>query len=348
MVRTEQNLAVFVRICLLINVFAILSGCEAPHVTIPQGPANPKTANDYARWAIYYSNHDDVNEAIASYTKAIALEPDVRTRCGYLLNRGMCLHNEYRHSLDPNAKQDIAGAEADFDEAVRLCPEDIWARQVRGLFYTNTERFDKGIEDYSILIAHEPSNPLHYSSRAMGYALKGDSERALADANQAIILSKGTKGLSEAFYYQRRACIHYKLKDINGALADFDKSIEISKGIDKCTPLLWKGDVLEKEGRLDAALQVFEQCLKEASVVPPGVIGGTMGGAAGVAQSGASLASPAGIFGVVVGAGLGATMFDDPGAYFREEAKRKIERIKAMQSSPTGSTSGINKISTCN
>ena len=329
MVPARQDLAVFVRNCLLAGVLIVLSGCEA----VPKGPTNPKTANDYARWAMYYTNHNDANGAIASYTKAIALAPDVRTRCGYLLNRGMCLHNEYRHSLDPNVKQDIAGAEADFDEAVRLCPEDIWARQVRGLFYTNTGRFDKGIEDYNVLIGHEPSNPLHYSCSSMGYALRGDSERALADANQAITRSKWTNGLSEAFYYQRRANVRYKLKDINGALADFDKAIETSKGIDRCTPLLWKGSVLEKEGRSEDALKVYEQCLKEASVVPPGIIGGTMGGAAGVAQSGAALASPAGIFGVAVGAGLGITMSNDPSAYFKEESKRRIERIKAEHSS---------------
>jgi hypothetical protein len=134
-------------------------------ITVTPGPFNPQTAKDHAAWAMYYTNHDDNAAAIASYTRAIDAATDTATRCRHLIQRGICRHNEYRHSQNPNAPQDIAGAEADFTEAVRLCPENTLGRHVRGMFYSNTGHPGKALEDLNFLVAREPGNPLFRHSR---------------------------------------------------------------------------------------------------------------------------------------------------------------------------------------
>lgn len=231
MVQSRLAWGTDISMCILAGLLIILSGCESPRVVIKPGPANPKTATDHVKWANYHSNQGNRDGAITSYTQAIGLEPDVQKRCSYLLSRGICLHNEYRHSLDSSAEQDIAGAEEDFNEAVRLCPEDTEARWVRGTFYANTGRPEKGLEDYSLLIAREPDNAVFRNFRASAYAILGDRECALADADKAITLARGTS--STAFFYQRRAWVLYKCGDIGGTLQDLDKSVSLAKGINK-------------------------------------------------------------------------------------------------------------------
>ena len=273
------------RVIVFVVTALSLSGCAAPRTadcSVPPGPANPRTAADYSLWAAYYTNRGDMDAAVNSYTQALNLATDAESRCGCLVNRGICRHNESQYMRDKSAKQDLVGAEADFTEAIRLCPDNAWARQVRGLFYANTGSVDKGLEDFNFLVAREPENPLYLMLRSRAYMVRGDMDKALADAAEAISLTKGKPG--EAFYYSQRAGIRLKFEDVDGALEDLDKSIALGSLENKCAMLLCKGDILRANGRLADAMLAYQQCIKEADRLH-GAAAGAMGGTAGVAAS---------------------------------------------------------------
>lgn len=341
MVKPRLVWGIRIRLCIWAGWLIILSGCESPRVLIRPGPANPKTATDYAKWAVYYTNQGSRDGAIANYTQAIALEADVQKRCSYLLSRGACLYNQNKH-LDSNVEQDISGAEKDFNEAVRLCPEDTEARLIRGTFYANTGRPERGLEDYSLLIELDPANPTFLRMRASAYAILGDLEHALTDADKAVILAIGTP--SEGFFYQQRAWIRYKFGDINDTLQDLDKSVSLAKGINKCPSLLMKGAVLEERGRSTEAVKVYEQCIEEAGNVPSVTVKIQVNIAKKILLDSIWLArdmSPAGVFGVTVATAIDIMLSPRYGkAYplagvtkiYRDEAERRIERVKANKS----------------
>jgi len=317
MVRSGLSWHISIIICLLETALIILSGCKS----------TPKTASDHA----------SRNAALEHYTQAIALEPDTEKRCGYIVNRAVLRHNEYQHSIDSNAEQDISGAERDFNEAVRLCPDHTHARWFRGLFYANTERPEKGLEDYNFLVSHEPANAMFWSMRATAYALSGDSEHAISDADKAITLSRGKP--IEALYYQRSAWVRNKCGDINGSIQDLDKSVSLKKGLEKCPPLLMKGAILEEHGQTMEAIAAYEQCIKVCGgKVPLGKM--TEAVAEGLPDQAAinmisnlgkdALMNPAGILGAGVGLAVGA-LIDEAGLakIYRDDAKKQIERIRA-------------------
>lgn len=328
MVQSGFSKQININKCILGIVIMILSGCQS----------TPKTASDHARLAVVHVKQKNRNAALEHYTQAIALEPDIEKRCGYIINRAVLRHNEYQHSIDSNEEQDISGAEKDFNEAVRLCPDHMEARWHRGHFFVNTGHPEKGLEDYIFLVAREPANAFFWSMRATSYALLGECERAEADATEATTLAKGK--LIEALYYQRRAWVRNKCGNFNGSIQDLDKSVSLKKGIDKCPSLLMKGAILEEQGQMTAALATYEQCIEVCGGIHIDKIAGNVsdrlpGQAVGVVVMNLgkhALATPAGILGAALGLAIDAAISEAKLAkIYRDDAERQIQRIKANE-----------------
>ena len=312
--------------CLLEILIIILSGCQF----------TPKTASDHAWKARSYVGQGNRNAALEHYTQAITLEPDTEKRCGYIVNRAVLRHNEYQHLNDSNAEQDISGAERDLNEAVRLCPDHTHARMVRGHFYANTGHPEKGLEDYNFLVSNDPANAFFWSMRATSYALLGDSEHAISDADKAITLSRGKP--IEALYYQRSAWVRNKCGDIEGSIQDIDKSVSLKKGLEKCPYLLMKGAILEEHGQKMEAIAAYEQCIKVCGGIPIDKMAEataervhTQAAINMISNIGKeTLMNPNMILGAGIGSAVGA-LINEAGLakVYRDDAKRQIKRIKA-------------------
>jgi tetratricopeptide (TPR) repeat protein len=90
----------------------------------------------------------------------------------------------------------------------------------RGTWLDARGQFDEAIHHYSEAIRLEPKNGERYYIRAHAYRQKGDTEKELADHNEAIRLSP------RALHYIGRAYTLVRKGDVDGAIADFTRAIK--------------------------------------------------------------------------------------------------------------------------
>ena len=88
-----------------------------------------------------------------------------------------------------NAKGDRDRAIADFDEAIRLNPNNSNAFNNRGSAYNAKGDRDRAIVDYDKAIGINPGYAAAFYNRGNAYYAKGDRDRAVVDYDRAILLN---------------------------------------------------------------------------------------------------------------------------------------------------------------
>jgi tetratricopeptide (TPR) repeat protein len=143
----------------------------------PAEAATPATGKDAAEAAFRegYEAHrrGQMNQALASYTKAIQLDP------GHIQ-----AHNN--RGLVYQAKRNLNKAIADFDEAIRLSPKLTAAYVNRGTALLGLGEVDKAIADFNQVLKIDPKTYRAYKLRSVAYEIKGDKMKAFADQQEAI------------------------------------------------------------------------------------------------------------------------------------------------------------------
>ncbi len=137
----------------------------------------PNTAGLYINRAYLKYNNDDYDGALDDFDHAIALEPYNTVA---LFNRGL-LETEV---------SDYDKARADFDRVLSLEPENIRARYQRAYINGQQRRYDKAIEDINYVIKAFPDFPSGLYMRSEFYRHNGNAQRAAADYNRAVALSR--------------------------------------------------------------------------------------------------------------------------------------------------------------
>lgn len=111
--------------------------------------------------------------------------------------------------------QQIEAALTDYDQIVRLNPDNIQHLMMRATYRSMTQNYQGAIQDYDRILQLEPKNVEAYQRRAGYRNLAKDHSGALADYNAAIKLAPDDYGL-----YLGRAYIRQELKDFKGMIAD--------------------------------------------------------------------------------------------------------------------------------
>ena len=106
----------------------------------------PETSADFYNRGIAHKNKDDYDQAIANYTHAIRLNPNLAKA---FINRG----NVYAAG-----KNDLDLAIADYDQAIWLDPKLASAYFNRGVAYGYKADYDRAIADYTQAIRLDPNN----------------------------------------------------------------------------------------------------------------------------------------------------------------------------------------------
>jgi tetratricopeptide (TPR) repeat protein len=111
---------------------------------------------------------------------------------------------------------------ADYDQALRINPNDEFAYYGRALEYYHLRKYESAIADYDQFILLKPDLGLAYYSRGIVYNDIKDYDRAIADYTQAIRLTP-----NHALSYNNRGNAYSALTLYERAIEDFNQAISI-------------------------------------------------------------------------------------------------------------------------
>jgi tetratricopeptide (TPR) repeat protein len=124
----------------------------------------------------------------------------------------------------------------------------------RGVAYKLKGEYDRALQDYEQAIRLNPENANAYNNRGVIYRIKGEYGRAIADYDEAIWL---TNGDFPAAYYNR-ALVYAEKGDYEKSLMDFDVVLRFDRRnalalYARGLTLLQKGDSEAGKIEIDAA-----------------------------------------------------------------------------------------------
>jgi tetratricopeptide (TPR) repeat protein len=172
------------------------------------------TASDraatYNNLGVAWKAKGEVDQAIASYDRAIAVDPRFANAYG---NRGAAF----------GAKGDLDSAMRDFNRALELDPKLAQAHENRGLARESRGDLDGAIQDLDEAIRLEPHTAMNYVERAGAWQAKGDLVKATADLNEAIRLQPDSEQL-----FVFRGLLWDRQRDYTRSIADYDEAIRLN------------------------------------------------------------------------------------------------------------------------
>ena len=130
---------------------------------------------------------------------------------------------------------------ANYNEEIKLDPEDSELYHARGDCYFRIGDYDKAIADFDKAIELEPEDSSHYRMRASAYKEKGDYDSAKGDYDSYIremtktiqIQGEDVSGYTETdwemysdLYLGRAFIYHYGIGDYDRAIKDYDAAIK--------------------------------------------------------------------------------------------------------------------------
>lgn len=188
------------------------------------------------------------DEAIKLFTEAIELNPNDADAYN---DRGAVLYD---------VKNNYAAALGDYNKAIALNPELIWAYYNRAMLYNNQENYDAALIDFDKAIELKPDFAKAHFYRATIFHRAEKYSEALAGYDKAVEFAPN---FAEAYF--QRGMIHFAEKNYNLAIAEYTKAIEVAPRFRAA--YFQRGRSYEKLGDLENANADFEreQQLRQAS-----------------------------------------------------------------------------------
>jgi len=182
------------------------------------------------------------DEAIANFTRAIALTSQLKTT-------GNALRNSFAGDAEAIENADLR------DRISVIDPRTAMLYINRGNVYFSKNDLDSAISDYDRALAILPGNAGAYHCRATAWLLKKDYGRALADYTKAIILDPKL-----AKSYVGRGLVRLEMGDTKAAFEDFELGVKASPK--SAEAYSYRGDAKRQTGDAAGALADFEYSMK--------------------------------------------------------------------------------------
>ncbi len=200
-------------------------------------------SNDHARKCA--AERNDFDLAIDYCTTAIQSgELSDQDLAVILNNRGLAYYN----------KKNYDRAIEDYNQVIRLAPNDTDSFYRRGLSYFEKNDYSRAIQDFDEAIKLNPDNAAILQSRGWAYESKNDYDQAIRDYDRAISLQSS---YGPAFI--RRAKVYEAKRQYEQALADYEAATQAD-------PMLAseraKGFVFFYLGRMTQSAEMFETYMK--------------------------------------------------------------------------------------
>lgn len=168
-----------------------------------QAAAATSEANDYA-------GQGELEKALASYSRALALDPSAAET---YVRRGMAYEQ----------KGEFAQASKDYSQAIELKPADVDAYRHRGSSFARQGDYQNALADYNHLIELNPTDPAHYVGRGLVQEDKGLLDEAITDYSSALTLQPED---ASAFFFRGQA--YQKKGEKEKAIADLQKTLGLN------------------------------------------------------------------------------------------------------------------------
>ena len=117
---------------------------------------------------------------------------------------------------------DVEGGLADFNEAIRINPNDVRSWVNRANVYFNRQEYERALPDYERALVLDPKNAIAHSNRGSVFANRGRFDAALADFDKALELNPH---FIDAL--RNRGMVYQALGRHEQALQDFDRLLAL-------------------------------------------------------------------------------------------------------------------------
>src|SRR6266508_3807945 len=209
-----------------------------PELASEESAADSKNESDVdlVERGIEKGQQGDLDGALADLNRAIELDP--KNSAAY-----------YNRAATKLLKKDTAGAIADYTHVIELDPKNVNAYNNRGILKARNNDPDGAIADYNHAIELDPKEAKAYNNRGNVKKAKGDLDGAIADFTSAIELDSNL-----AIAYKNRGEARQAKGDAIGAEADLKSAEKIE--------LVNHGFEKAKKGNLDGALADFNRAIE--------------------------------------------------------------------------------------
>jgi tetratricopeptide (TPR) repeat protein len=126
----------------------------------------------------------------------------------------------YSRGLAYKKKRDYDRAVQDFDEAIRLNPNYERAYYDRGNAYLDKDEYDRAVQEFDEAIRLSPNDAYAYNNRGIAYERKGGYDQAIQNYNQAIRLNS-----NYVTAYGNRGSAYFAQSNLTAAIADLMHTI---------------------------------------------------------------------------------------------------------------------------
>ncbi|MFI6409903.1 tetratricopeptide repeat protein [Streptomyces sp. NPDC050548] len=143
---------------------------------------------------------------------------------------------------------------ADFDQALRIAPDESLHLVNRGITRLNLRHYDDALADFDQALNRNRSSGRAMTFRGLTHHRMHRHRAALADFTSALTLDPDHAGA-----YAARGDVHLTLGDMQAALADLDRSLALEP--DAAWPRCWRGETHRAPGRHGEALADLEHAI---------------------------------------------------------------------------------------
>jgi tetratricopeptide (TPR) repeat protein len=154
-----------------------------------------------------------------------------------------------------DGKGDLDRAIQNWDQAIRLNPEDAVSRYNRGRAYGMKGMTDQAIQDLDEAIRLNPDFAEAYTIRGNAYNVKGAYDRAIQDLDQAILLNADI-----ALPFYNRGNAYYAKAAFDRAIEDYDRAIQLEP--DFAVVYFSRGRAYNGKGDFERATQDFDHAIR--------------------------------------------------------------------------------------
>jgi tetratricopeptide (TPR) repeat protein len=164
-------------------------------------------------------------------------------------------------TLRATLQTDDAKALADFDEAVKLAPNESSHRMARAEFQRRREHFDEALADVEAILQKEPNEASAYLLKAGVLRDQKKLDDAIASLEKAIELAPTAPGP-----HQELGEIYREKGEIAKAIEQFNKVLQLQPGL--VITLIHRAEAYLNNKQADEALVDIEAVLKENPELP--------------------------------------------------------------------------------